>query len=83
MQPLNARWRIDVAGNGNDDRPGVDPALRQRILDEFARLKGALDAAAANPTDQALDGLREAADSMMRALARVLLDAERQRGKPP
>ncbi len=72
-----------MAGNGDDDRPGVDPALRQRILDEFVRLKGALDAAAANPTDQALDGLREAADSMMRALARILLEAERQRGTPP
>jgi len=39
----------------------------------------ALDAAA-KPTNEALDDLCEAADNLMRALGRLLIEIERQRG---
>ena len=69
----------DVAGNGGDDRRGIDPTLRDRVIDQITIVTEALDAAAADPTDAALDQLREAADKLMRALGRVLIEIARQR----
>ena len=41
----------------------------------------ALEAATANPTPEALDKLREAADHLMRATGRVLIEVERLLGQ--
>jgi len=69
-----------VANTGDDDRRGIDPSLRERVIEEIGTVTDALDAATANPTDEALDELHEAADKLMRALGRVLIETERQRG---
>ena len=42
----------------------------------------ALDAELANPDDDTLDELRKATNELMRALARVLIEIERQRTAP-
>jgi hypothetical protein len=42
----------------------------------------ALEAAVADPTDDNLDRLREAADKLMRTLSRVLIEVEHQRSTP-
>lgn len=68
----------------NSDNPvrGIDPALRERVIDGMSIVSDALDAAAANPCDRNLDELRESTDKLMRALARVLMEVELQRGLP-
>jgi hypothetical protein len=63
-------------------RPGVDQALRDRVIEQIAIVEDALDAAVADPSDSALNKLSEATDKLMRALARVLLEIERQRSSP-
>ena len=69
----------DVADNSSRDRRGIDPTLRERVIHQITIVTDALDAAGANPTDAALDQLREATDKLMRALGRVLIEIERQR----
>lgn len=69
-------------GNGGGSRR-IDPKVRARVMEQIPVVTDALDAAIANPTDDVLDGLREAADELMRALGRVLLEVERQRSAPP
>lgn len=59
---------------------GVDPTLRDRVMERIPVLEDALDATVANPSDENLDQLREATDELMRALGRVLIEIERQRG---
>jgi hypothetical protein len=66
----------------NGDPRGVDPALRDRVIEQIPIVTDALEAAVADPTDDNLDGLREAADKLMRALSRVLIVIERQRSTP-
>jgi hypothetical protein len=66
---------------GNDG-DGLDPALRDRVTEQITIVTDALDAAVSNSTDASLDELREATDNLMRALARVLLEIERQRSAP-
>jgi len=68
-----------VAGNGDDSQRGIDRNLRERVIEQITIVSDALDAAVANPTDNTLDELREAADNLMRALGRVLIEIERQR----
>jgi len=68
-----------VAGNGDDGPRGIDRGLRERVIEQITIVSDALDAAVANPTDNTLDELREAADNLMRALGRVLIEIERQR----
>jgi hypothetical protein len=68
-----------VSDNTNGAPTGVDQALRDRVAEQIAIVQDALDAAVANPTDSALNELSEATDKLMRALARVLLEVERQR----
>lgn len=62
--------------------PPVDPALRERIVEQIPIVTDALDAAIAKPTDEALERLREETDKLMRALGRVLIEVERLRGVP-
>ena len=56
---------------------GLTPALRNRITAEFNTLMAALDAAAAEPDPETLAELRTATDRLMRAVARIRLEAER------
>ncbi len=68
---------------GDDNDPhGVDPALRDRVMEQIPIVTDAIEAAIANPTDDNLDELREATEKLMRALARVLIEVERQRNAP-
>jgi hypothetical protein len=71
-----------VSDNTNGAPTGFDQALRDRVIEQIAIVQEALDAAVANPTDPALNELSEATDKLMRALARVLLEVERQRSSP-
>ena len=65
---------------GDDSDPhGVDPALRDRVMEQIPAVTDALEAAVANPTDRNLDELHEAIDKLMRALSRVLIEVARQR----
>jgi hypothetical protein len=68
-------------GNGSGPR-GIDPTVRDRVMEQIPGVADALDAAIANPTNDVLDELREATDKLMRALGRVLLEVERQRSAP-
>jgi hypothetical protein len=61
----------------NDKNSVLSKPLRNRVADEMEQFTRALDAAAANPTHQALDVLREAADQLMRAVGRVLIEIGR------
>ncbi len=65
----------------DDDSGGIDPSLRERVIEAIGRATDALEAASANPSDEALDELHQAADNLMRALGRVILEIERQRGQ--
>jgi hypothetical protein len=65
---------------GDDSDPhGVDPALRDRVMEQIQIVTDALEAAVANPTDGNLNQLHEAVDKLMRALGRVLIEVARQR----
>ena len=58
-----------MARNCGDDRRGVDDlTLLDGVDDQITIVTEALAAAAGNPTDAALDQLREAVDNLMRAL---------------
>jgi hypothetical protein len=65
---------------GDDSDPhGVDPALRDRVMEQIQIVTDALEAAVANSTDGNLNQLHEAVDKLMRALGRVLIEVARQR----
>ncbi len=64
------------------DPSGIDPTLRDRVMENIRAVTDALDAAVANPDADALDELRKATDELMRALGRVLIEIERQRSAP-
>lgn len=68
-----------MTSTGGEDRRRIDPSLRERVIEQMGDLTDALDAATENPTGEALDDLREAADQLMRALGRVLIETARQR----
>jgi hypothetical protein len=70
-----------VASSDDDFQGGIDPSLRERVIDAIGRATDALEAASANPSDDTLDELHQAADNLMRALGRVILEIERQRGQ--
>jgi hypothetical protein len=59
---------------------GIQPSLRQRVIERMGKASDALEAASAGPVE-ALDNLDEAVDMLMRALARVLIETARQRGR--
>lgn len=71
-----------MSDNTHGTPTGVDQALRDRVMEQIAIVQDALDDAVANPTDSALNELSEATDKLMRSLARVLLEIERQRSSP-
>ena len=66
----------------DDHVRGIDPALRQRVIDGMSIVSDALDAAVANPSDSNLDELHESTDKLMRALGRVLIEIGLQRSVP-
>ena len=68
-----------MASSGDHDRGGFDPSIRERVIEQIGIVTEALDAAMANPTDEVLDELHDAADKLMRALGRVLIETARQR----
>jgi hypothetical protein len=75
---------VATSGRGRDvpsnhKMGGLSPNLRDRVAEEMAVFTEALDAAMANPTSDALDKLRDAADQLMRATGRVLIELERMR----
>ena len=71
-----------MATTNDDYGRGIDPALRQRVIDGMSIVSDALDAAVANPSDSNLDALHESTDKLMRALGRVLIEIELQRSLP-
>ena len=71
-----------MATKNDDHGQGIDPTLRQRVLDGMSIVSDALDAAVANPSDSNLDELHESTDKLMRALGRVLIEIELQRSLP-
>jgi hypothetical protein len=71
-----------MATKNDDHVRGIDPALRQRVIDGMSIVSDALDAAVTNPSDSNLDELHESTDKLMRALGRVLIEIELQRSLP-
>jgi hypothetical protein len=55
----------------------LDPSLRQRVVGRIEPFVDALDKAVVNPKPETIDDLREAADELMRAIARVMLELGR------
>ncbi len=55
----------------------LDPAVRERITGDIAAFLYALDAIVRAPGPENMDQLREAADRLMRAAARVRIELER------
>jgi hypothetical protein len=53
---------------------GLGPAVRERALAEIEAFQAALDDADSDPSADARDRLREAADELMRAIAAVMLE---------
>jgi hypothetical protein len=69
-------------GRTPNDRPGIDPTLRERVVDGMTVVSDALEAAVADPSDENLDELQESTDKLMRALGRILIEIAAQRGLP-
>jgi len=65
----------------NHGTGGLDPGVSNRVTEEIETFTEALEAATANPTPKALDKLEDAADHLMRATGRVLIELGRLRGK--
>jgi hypothetical protein len=67
-----------VAGKrSSDQRAGLDPSLRQRVVGRIDSFVDALDKAVVNPKPETVEDLQEAADELMRAIARVMLELGR------
>jgi hypothetical protein len=67
-----------VAGKrSSDERVALDPSLRERVVGRIERFVDALGEAAVNPDPETIEGLDEAADELMRAIARVVLELGR------
>ena len=60
------------------DGGSVDPAVRDRVSEQIRAFEEALDEAGPNPSADAQDKLRKAADRLMRALAAVMLELGKQ-----
>lgn len=65
----------------NHKNSGISAGVHDRVTEEVETFIEALEAATANPTPEALDKLREAADHLMRATGRVLIEVERLLGE--
>jgi hypothetical protein len=67
-----------VTGNqSNHQRAALDPALRERVVERIEPFVDALDAAVVNSESETMEDLQEAADELMRAIARVMLELGR------
>ena len=60
------------------DGAGIDPAVRERVVERIDAFKEALGEAADDPSADAQERLREAADELMRAVAAVMLELGKQ-----
>jgi hypothetical protein len=60
------------------DGAGIDPAVRERAVERIDAFKEVLDEAADDPSADAQERLREAADELMRAVAAVMLELGKQ-----
>ena len=60
---------------------GIDEALRDRVAEEIEHFQEAFSAAEQDETPQNLETLAEAADRLMRAVGRVLIEAKRRLGE--
>ncbi len=61
----------------SDQRAALDPSLRERVVGCIKPFVHALDEAVVNPDPETIDDLQEAADDLMRAVARVMLELSR------
>jgi hypothetical protein len=61
-------------------RAGVDKNLRDRVAEEIERFTQSLSAAEKDQTPQNLEALADAADRLMRAIGRVLIETKRALG---
>jgi hypothetical protein len=59
---------------------GINEALRDRVAEEIEHFNEAFSAAEQDETPQNLEALAEAADRLMRAVGRVLIEVKRQLG---
>ena len=60
------------------DSAGIDLDLRERVIQQIHIFEEALDEADDDPSDDAQNRLREAADDLMRAVAAVILELGKQ-----
>jgi hypothetical protein len=68
----------DVMGQQKaNDNSGFDWGLRERVTESFDQFLKTLDATLSVPEPEALDALRDDANHVMRAIARVRLEIER------
>ena len=58
----------------------LDESLRDRVAEEVERFNEAFSAVESDETPQNLENLAHAADRLMRAVGRVLIEAKRQLG---
>ena len=65
-----------------NDRAGIDPTLRERVIDGMTVVSDALEVVVADPSDEHLDKLQESTDKLMRALGRILIEIATQRSLP-
>lgn len=56
----------------------LSESLRERVAEEMGRFNEALSAAENDETPQNLEDLADAADRLMRAVGRVMIEAKRQ-----
>jgi hypothetical protein len=56
------------------DGAGIDPAVRDRVIERIDAFNEALDDVDNDPSADAQDRLGEAADKLMRAIAAVMLE---------
>ena len=64
-----------------NDGAGIDPTVKERVVAQIEAFEEALDHAASDPSADARDRLREAADKLMRAVAAVLLELGKQQSR--
>jgi hypothetical protein len=57
---------------------GIDPGVRDRVIQQIDAFNEALDDTDSDPSADAQDRLREAADELMRAIAAVMLELGKQ-----
>jgi hypothetical protein len=64
-----------VTGKQNDAQSAIlDPSVRDRVVRGIKPFVDALDAAVATPEPETIKDLQLAADELMRAIARVMLE---------